>query len=265
MNIAGDGHNTKLYFVDNDNTASRIRFAGVSVFEQGPQLGSTLEVGFSPNNSFDVSQDNELAGGFVDVRRAEVWVRDDRYGRLMFGRGSAPPTTPANTTSRCTRSIMTSVLRFIAGGLQFVATTGSPASPSPTRSSTSTGSLRAASATTRRCSVPLKLPPRRRRPELRRCRHSAATTTLDRRAGRPLTMLGALSIAEPNVHGVDFRMVGSWSMLPTRAASARRSRAASTGPAGTTRPTRVRQVAGTRQPLSSAPPASASTTPGRRT
>ena len=122
MNIAGDGHNTKLYFVDNDTTASRIRFAGVSVFDRGPQLGTTLEVGFSPNNSFDVSQDNELAGSFIDVRRAEVWVRDDRYGRVMLGRGSgAADNTAEYDLSLVSGPIMTSGASFIAGGLQFVA------------------------------------------------------------------------------------------------------------------------------------------------
>jgi hypothetical protein len=37
INVAGDGRSTKAYFVDNDSTASRIRFAGVGVFADGPR------------------------------------------------------------------------------------------------------------------------------------------------------------------------------------------------------------------------------------
>lgn len=120
MNVAGDGDKTKVYFVDNDTTASRIRFAGVGVFDRGPQLGTTLEVGFSPNNSSDVSQDNEIAGSSISVRRAEVWVRDDRYGRVMFGQGStAADNTAEYDLSLVSGPIMTSGVSFIAGGLQF--------------------------------------------------------------------------------------------------------------------------------------------------
>src|SRR5262247_2497160 len=85
LNIAGDGKETRAYFVDNDTTASRIRFAGVGIFHEGPMVGATLEVGFSPNSSLDVSQNNQNTGDLISVRRAEVWVRDGRFGRVMFG------------------------------------------------------------------------------------------------------------------------------------------------------------------------------------
>jgi predicted porin len=120
MNVAGDGESTTVYFVDNDTSSTRMRFAGVSIFDEGPQLGSTLEVGFSPNNSFEVSQDNELAGDFISVRRAELWARDDRFGRVMFGRGSAAADNTAEfDLSLVGGPIMMSGVSFIAGGLQF--------------------------------------------------------------------------------------------------------------------------------------------------
>src|SRR5262245_41647045 len=45
INVAGDGRRTKAYYVDNDTRASRLRFAGVGIFAEGPQLGTTLELG----------------------------------------------------------------------------------------------------------------------------------------------------------------------------------------------------------------------------
>jgi predicted porin len=120
VNIAGDGDDTKVYFVDNDSTASRIRFAGVTAFERGPDVGTTLEVGFSPNNSFDVSQDNEVASDFISVRRAEFWVLDERFGRFMLGRGSAAADNIAEfDLSLVGAPIMLSGVSFFAGGLQF--------------------------------------------------------------------------------------------------------------------------------------------------
>lgn len=120
MNFAGDGRQTKGYFVDNDASGSRLRFAGVSTFDETWDLGTTLEVAFSPNNSFDVDQENERAGDFIAVRRAELWLRDDRYGRLMFGQGSAAADNTAEfDLSLVSGPIMTSGVEFVAGGMQF--------------------------------------------------------------------------------------------------------------------------------------------------
>jgi predicted porin len=120
FNFAADGKDAKGYFVDNDASGSRLRFAGVSTFPEGPQVGSTLEIAFSPNNSFDVNQENERAGDFIAVRRAELWVRDDRYGRLMFGHGSAATDNTAEfDLSLVSGPIMTSGVEFIAGGMLF--------------------------------------------------------------------------------------------------------------------------------------------------
>lgn len=120
FSFAADGKDAKGYFVDNDASNSRLRFAGVSTFAEGPQVGSTLEVAFSPNNSFDVDQENERAGNFISMRRAELWARDDRFGRVMFGHGSAATDNVAEfDLSLVSGPIMTSGVEFIAGGLLF--------------------------------------------------------------------------------------------------------------------------------------------------
>src|SRR5262245_261654 len=120
MNLAGDGVDTKLYFVDNDASNSRVRFAGVARFEDGPELGSTLEIAFSGNNSDDVSQDDETPADFFQVRRADLFVIDERLGRLMFGRGNAAADNTAEyDLSLVGGPIMLSGISFPIGGLQF--------------------------------------------------------------------------------------------------------------------------------------------------
>lgn len=121
-NIADDGDDTKAYFVDNDTSNSRIRFVGTGEVAQDTTLGSTLEVAFSPNNSFDVSQDNESADDFIDVRKVEGFVRNDAYGQLLFGKGQAAADDTAEyDLSLVAGPIMYSGIADIVGGLQFSA------------------------------------------------------------------------------------------------------------------------------------------------
>jgi hypothetical protein len=216
FNFAGDGKNAKGYFVDNDTTNTRMRFAGVSMWEEGPQVGTTLEIAFSPNNSFDVSQDNEVAGDFFQVRRAELWARDDRYGRVMFGQGSAAADNTAEfDLSLISGMIMTSGVSFIAGGLQLTdghSLTGVTLGDAffnfdgdrqerirydspmlgPVQLSVSAGADQ---------------------------RYDAALTfggDYDHWSGMdlgPFTGLGAVSIRQPNQEDVDYTVAGSWSLL----------------------------------------------------
>ncbi len=120
MNFAGDGDETKAYFVDNETSNTRIRLSGASRFEEGWQLGTTLEVALSPNPSTRVSQDNETVGDTIQVRRAELFVQDERYGRLMFGQGSAAADDAADyDLSLVSGPIMYSGVSDIVGGLNF--------------------------------------------------------------------------------------------------------------------------------------------------
>ncbi len=61
INFANDGDSTKAYFVDNDVSNSRFRVLGLANYNEDVRFGGLLEVAFSPNNSSDVSQDNEDA------------------------------------------------------------------------------------------------------------------------------------------------------------------------------------------------------------
>lgn len=216
LNVAGDGKKTKLYFVDNDTTASRVRFAGVGIFQQGPAVGTTLEVGLSPNNSFDVSQDDETAGDFISVRRAELWVQDERFGRVMFGRGSAAADNTAEFDLTLVGGpIMMSGVSFIAGGLQFVS------------NDTLTGftiddaffNFDGDRQNRIRYDSPMLGPVQLSLSAGSDQRYDAAVTfggDYDHWTGfeiGPFVTLGAVSVSTPSSSGVDYRVAGSWSML----------------------------------------------------
>jgi len=120
VNVAADGEDTKVYFVDNDVSNTRIRFVGTGEVAENTTLGTQLEIGFSPNNSFDVSQDDESPDDFVDTRHAEVFVRNDSYGQLFFGKGQAAADDTAEfDLSLVGGPIMYSGIADPVGGLQF--------------------------------------------------------------------------------------------------------------------------------------------------
>ena len=121
VNVANDGDKTKAYFVDNDTSNSRLRFVGTGKVTKDTTLGTTVEIAFSPNNSFDVSQDNEISNDFIDVRKVEAFVRNDSYGQLSFGKGQAAADDSAEyDLSLVAGPIMYSGVGDIVGGLQFV-------------------------------------------------------------------------------------------------------------------------------------------------
>jgi hypothetical protein len=216
LNLVDDGKSTAGYFVDNDNSNSRMRLAGVASFDEGPQLGSTLEVAFSGNNSFDVSQDNERSDDFMQVRRAELWLLDERYGRVMFGRGSAAADNTAEfDLSLVSAPVMLSGVAFPMGGLQF------------TDGDSLTGitigeaffNFDGNRQNRLRYDTPMFGPMQVSASGGSDQRYDLALTfggDYDHWTGVGLggfTTLGALAISDPNVDGVDYRLSGSWSML----------------------------------------------------
>jgi len=120
VNLANDGDQTKAYFVDNDTSNSRFRFEGTGDVGDGTTLGTRIEIAVSPNNSFDVSQDNEDAGDNFDQRKVEVFARNDEYGRLSLGKGAtASEDTAEYDLSLVAGPIMYSGVSDIVGGLEF--------------------------------------------------------------------------------------------------------------------------------------------------
>jgi hypothetical protein len=121
INVASDGDKTKAYFVDNDVSNSRLRVLGLSSYNEDIRFGGLLEVAFSPNNSSDVSQDNEDTSGndLVDVRRVETGVDSRRLGRIWLGKGSSATDNVAEYDLSGIDVIMYAGVADIVGGLQF--------------------------------------------------------------------------------------------------------------------------------------------------
>ena len=119
FNIVDDGISTDVFIVDNDTSGTRFRLDADAPLG-ATSIGATLEIGASPNNSYDVSQLTSQTDADFNVRRAEVTFRDDRYGRLALGKGSsAADDTAEYDLSLVAGPIMYAGVADIAGGIIF--------------------------------------------------------------------------------------------------------------------------------------------------
>ncbi|MGI9452612.1 MAG: hypothetical protein ACR2QH_18510, partial [Geminicoccaceae bacterium] len=95
--VTDDGDETDVFFVDNDNSSTRIRLLGDAKLNDDISVGSVIEVQFESNSTADVSQDNQRDAGdnnFTE-RKLEVFADSKAYGRLWLGQGD----TASNGTS----------------------------------------------------------------------------------------------------------------------------------------------------------------------
>ena len=72
------------------------------------------------NESADVSQDNEDAGEFADVRWAEVSFDSKRFGKVSLGQGDTASNNSAEVDLSRTDVVAYSSIADIAAGLQFL-------------------------------------------------------------------------------------------------------------------------------------------------
>jgi len=109
FNVVNDGISTDVFIVDNDTSGTRFRLDADAPLGE-TSFGATIEIGASPNNSYDD----------FTVRRAEVTFRNDRYGRLQLGQGSsAADDTAEYDLSLVAGPIMYAGVADIAGGIIF--------------------------------------------------------------------------------------------------------------------------------------------------
>lgn len=124
VNIADDGKNTAAYYVDNDASNSRVRFVGTAKMTDDLTLGSRLEVAFAPDESSQVSQNNESPGDFINERWAEVSLASKSYGKISLGKGDTASNNTAEVDLSRTDVVQYASIEGIAGGMLFRQSSG---------------------------------------------------------------------------------------------------------------------------------------------
>lgn len=217
VNVADDGHSTKAYFVDNDVSNSRFRIEGTGEVDDQLTVGTVLEFGVGPNNSYDVSQENESAGDFFDERKVEAYVDHKRLGRVWLGKGpAATDDTAEYDLSLVAGPIMYAGVADPVGGLRFRS--------GKTLSSTSVGDAFFDFDGERQNRIRYDTPVLGPGVQLSASAGENQRYDLALNWGGdfgnwtgvelgPFLTLGALGLSEPNQHGVDYRLDGSYSIL----------------------------------------------------
>ncbi len=86
-NVAGDGNQTKGYFVDSSNVATYAFLKGSVKVNDDLTLGAHLEAALQDNPATSVSQTNETPGFSITGRFFEATADSQTYGKLWFGKG----------------------------------------------------------------------------------------------------------------------------------------------------------------------------------
>ena len=119
--VTDDGDETDVFFVDNDNSSTRIRLLGDAKLNEDISVGSVIEVQFESNSTADVSQDNQRNAGdnnFTE-RKLEIFADSKAYGRLWLGQGDTASNGSSEVDLSGTGVIGYSGVADLAAGIQF--------------------------------------------------------------------------------------------------------------------------------------------------
>ena len=119
--ITDDGDDTDVFFVDNDNSSTRIKLQGDARLNEDISAGAVVEVQFESNSTADVSQDNQRNVGpnsFTE-RKLELFFDSETYGRLSVGQGDTASNGTAEQDLSGVGVVGYSAIADLAGGIQF--------------------------------------------------------------------------------------------------------------------------------------------------
>ena len=119
--FADNGDDSDIFYVDNDNSSTRVRFVGIGELTDDITVGSQIEVQFESNSTaaIRIDQDSSAGPNNFTERKLELYVDSGRFGRLWLGQGD----TASNGTSEVDLSginvIAYSGIADMAGGIAF--------------------------------------------------------------------------------------------------------------------------------------------------
>ena len=118
---ADDGDKGRWYFVDNDNSSTRVGLLGKADLINDISIGSRFEVEFQSNPSNEVSQldDNGVGDNNFKQRHFDIFLESGKYGKLSLGQGSTASDGTAEVDLSGTDIIGYSSIVDMAGGIYF--------------------------------------------------------------------------------------------------------------------------------------------------
>jgi len=119
VNVVDDGKSTESYFVDNDNSESRVNFVGTAKIDEDLTLASRIELTIAPNKAGEVSQLKEDNNNIFDQRWTELSLDSKRFGKVSIGKGATASYGSASVDLSRTSVISYATISDTAGGMLF--------------------------------------------------------------------------------------------------------------------------------------------------
>jgi len=112
---------SETYFVDNDNSSSRMGLRGEVFLPEDAKVGARVEYEFQSNASNDVNQfeSNRASDLDLSLRHADLYWDNKTYGKFSLGRGSTSTDGIAEVDLSGTSVVGYSDVQASAGGIYF--------------------------------------------------------------------------------------------------------------------------------------------------
>jgi predicted porin len=85
--VSNDGDETNYYNVDGGHSQSRMGLRAEAAVNEHLDIGTTIELGLKSNLSSEVDQTDKSTDFDINDRIIEVFLDDERFGRLFMGQG----------------------------------------------------------------------------------------------------------------------------------------------------------------------------------
>lgn len=119
--FADNGDDSDIFYVDNDNSSTRVRFIGIGELTDDITVGSQIEVQFESNSTaaIRIDQDSSAGPNNFTERKLELYVDSGRFGRLWLGQGDTASNGTSEVDLSGTNVINYSGIADMAGGIAF--------------------------------------------------------------------------------------------------------------------------------------------------
>ena len=116
-----NGDSSKVSFVDNSNSQSRLGLNALVSPSEGFKVGGKIEYGIKSNASTDISQNetNDATSVNWNLRQADIFFDSDSYGKFSIGHGSTASDGTAEVDLSGTSVVSYSSVDAISGGQFF--------------------------------------------------------------------------------------------------------------------------------------------------
>lgn len=114
-----DGENNDVFFVDNDNSSTRLNFSGKGQITEDVSAGAVFEVEFESNSTADINQNKSTNSAVLKERKLEFYLESKTLGKLTVGQGDMASNGSSEMDLSGTTVVAYSGITDPAGGILF--------------------------------------------------------------------------------------------------------------------------------------------------